>query len=1024
MLRYEQLQRDLDDRIDDEDKVANLEDEAVRIGRELLSHDLAPDTLRHVQVCLAVDLVRRFRRRGTSALADLEDAIELGRARVRAGDERSWVSDRVNLASALLTSWEERERADHLQECLDLLEPALADEGVGEEGRALIAANLATVYAKRFAFRRDPADLERAIATYRIVLDTAGQDDAAGTRANLALALLDAHRNGLGPPGCLDEAVRLMADGPGAPLRARSEANWWDTLAQVRLAQFERDGVAGHLEEAGAAMARALALLPADHPGRAGYLGTAAVLDFAHFEHRGGRGRLDSAIARALEARTGAGPSPQDLAVLANQICLTVTERFDHDGNRDDLDQAVYLAREVLATGTRLDIELALRVNLAHALHRRFELTGEREDLTDGITCVLPVLAERREPSPARATALAALAGLYETKALTLWQDGRTALARSDLDQAVRYTGEALATLPDGSPDTVIHLASLANLLSSRASLTDSAEDFEAALDHYERVLERAEEGSPAHARIAYTLGNHYAARGERTGPPGHLADLQRACDLWDEALAAEQPFVSQFAGQRLGDLAFQFHLWDKCELALTHSLDAARTLTTLRPRRQDRERARLAVQGVAAMAAVAAVRAGAPERAVVHLEQGAATLLAEAAGRPAERVAFDDVVAAARELGGPLVYWAATYGGGAALIVTEDGTVTPVGLAVTTEEVDEVLDELRGVFTTDGTAGSPADPDAQLEHWNRAVGTVMAWTWRTLVADVVEVLDRAGALDGARTVGLVPVGRLAALPLTVAHDPRGRGLFERAVPCLLPNGRSIGPAEPWPSEPRAAVVCDAGEGTDHLPAVASEARRVASCYARAERHVVTSAGSARQGRALRRTKVRAEVRAEARAAGTERPAAGHPDGETARFLARLEDVDVAHLACHFTIDFEEPLASVLRFGTGIPLAGLLGRTLPSRVHVVLGVCDAALTGTRLPDEAIGPAPLLLAAGARSVLAALWPVDDETAPELMADYHRRLARGVPPATALAETQRHVRASLPLALWASFVHTGR
>src|SRR5690606_16326435 len=201
---------------------------------------------------------------------------------------------------------------------------------------------------------------------------------------------------------------------------------------------------------------------------------------------------------------------------------------------------------------------------------------------------------------------------------------------RADLDQAVRYAREALEVTPEGSPDVVVYSASLASLLSSRASLTDSTEDFESALGHYERALERAEESSPTRARIAYTLGNHYAARGELTGPPGHLADLQRACDLWDEALAAAQPFVSQFAGQRLGDLAFQFHLWDKCELALTYALDAARTLTTLRPRRQDRERARLAVQGVAAMAAVAAVRAGAPERAVVHLEQGAATLLAE----------------------------------------------------------------------------------------------------------------------------------------------------------------------------------------------------------------------------------------------------------------------------------------------------------------------------------------------------------------------------------------------------------
>ncbi|MEU7381049.1 MULTISPECIES: CHAT domain-containing protein [unclassified Streptomyces] len=67
---------------------------------------------------------------------------------------------------------------------------------------------------------------------------------------------------------------------------------------------------------------------------------------------------------------------------------------------------------------------------------------------------------------------------------------------------------------------------------------------------------------------------------------------------------------------------------------------------------------------------------------------------------------------------------------------------------------------------------------------------------------------------------------------------------------------------------------------------------------------------------------------------------------------------------------------------------------------------------------------VVASAGARSVLAALWPVDDETAPDLMADHHRRPARGVPPAAAPAQAQRHASGTLPPAPWASFVHVGR
>jgi tetratricopeptide (TPR) repeat protein len=1017
VLHYEHLQQALDDNLDNEDKLADLDDESVQVGRELLALTLDADTRRRVEVCLAVDLVRRFRRRGETALADLEDAITLGHARVRAGDASTWVTDRVNLASALLTSWEERERADHLEECVALLAPALADEGVDDEGRAAIASNLATAYSRRFALHRDPADLERAITTFRIVLTDPDRDTVTGTRANLALALLAAHGAGVGTGDPLDEAVLLMRDEPTLPMRAHDEANWWDTLAQVRLAQFEREGHDKHLQEAGTAMARALGLLPADHPGRAGYLGTAAALDFARYGHRGDRHELDTAITRAQEARKRGRLSSQDLAILANQICLTITERFEHDGNRDDLDQAISLAREALGAGTRLDIEMALRINLAHALHQRFELAHERKDLTDGIASLLRVLGKRRAPSPERAVALAAAGSMYESKALALWSDGQVRTAVADLDQAVRYARQALKLTPQASPDSVIYLMNLASRLSSRAELTDSPENFEEAIACYEKALDQAEETSSAYARIAYTLGCHYASRAERTGPPAHLPDLQRACDLWDDALTAEQPYITQFAGQRLGDVAFQFHLWDKCEQALALSLDAARALTALRPHLVDRERARLAVQGTAAMAALAAARAEAPEQAVVHLEQASATLLAEAAGLPAETVVFDDIVAAARRLDGPLVYWAATYAGGVALIVAGDGVVTPVFLDVTTTEIDEVLASLREAFETQNTADGPNDADTQLDRWNAAVEEAVNWTWHTLIAEVVTTMDTAGVLTGASAVGLVPVGRIAALPLTVARTREGEALFERTVPCVLPNARSIGHAEPWPTAPRATVICDAGEGTDHLPAIESEAHRVASCYVNAEELVSAPTGAPSPSRVLRRNMTPSQGSGSSAAAQTD------GSGVADAFLTHLRDADVAHVACHFTIDFEDPFNSLLCFGTGVRLADLFGRKLPSPVHLVLGVCDAALTGTRLPDEAIGPAPLLLMAGARSVLAALWPIDDETAPDLMADYHQRLARGEPPASALAHTQRAVSATLPIALWASFIHVG-
>jgi CHAT domain-containing protein len=74
---------------------------------------------------------------------------------------------------------------------------------------------------------------------------------------------------------------------------------------------------------------------------------------------------------------------------------------------------------------------------------------------------------------------------------------------------------------------------------------------------------------------------------------------------------------------------------------------------------------------------------------------------------------------------------------------------------------------------------------------------------------------------------------------------------------------------------------------------------------------------------------------------------------------------------------------------------------------VVLSACDSgqrALGGrglAELPgDDLFGLQAALFEAGARSVVGALWPVDDRVAPGIMARLHEGLAAGVAPDLAL------------------------
>ena len=115
-------------------------------------------------------------------------------------------------------------------------------------------------------------------------------------------------------------------------------------------------------------------------------------------------------------------------------------------------------------------------------------MARDRRDLSQGIATIVPAL-RLRAPSPERAIALNAAGMLYESKALTARADGDAHTARTDLDQAIRYTREALALTREESQDSVIYLSNLASRLALRAELTGSGHDLDEAISRHETTL-------------------------------------------------------------------------------------------------------------------------------------------------------------------------------------------------------------------------------------------------------------------------------------------------------------------------------------------------------------------------------------------------------------------------------------------------------------------------------------------------------------------------------------------------------
>jgi CHAT domain-containing protein len=118
--------------------------------------------------------------------------------------------------------------------------------------------------------------------------------------------------------------------------------------------------------------------------------------------------------------------------------------------------------------------------------------------------------------------------------------------------------------------------------------------------------------------------------------------------------------------------------------------------------------------------------------------------------------------------------------------------------------------------------------------------------------------------------------------------------------------------------------------------------------------------------------------------------------------LRALDGAKLAHIAAHGAHEPENALFSRLEMTDGALYAHeMAGLKQPPR-QVVFAACELALNRIRPGDEALGFASALLASGSRTVIAPLSRVGDQASAAAMDDYHRSLAGGASPATALAD----------------------
>jgi CHAT domain-containing protein len=258
------------------------------------------------------------------------------------------------------------------------------------------------------------------------------------------------------------------------------------------------------------------------------------------------------------------------------------------------------------------------------------------------------------------------------------------------------------------------------------------------------------------------------------------------------------------------------------------------------------------------------------------------------------------------------------------------------------------------------------------------AVRTEAAWLDAALLAPL-----RSVAGEKAHSIVVVPDRFLEAVPWALLCDGvRGPWLMEEADLTVAPS------AEVWlrdtrrfttaaQSAPRLLAVSSSGGGTtEALEQSDDEARAIASLY--------------RTGDVL-----------------TDREATAD------RFLRDSSQYDVIHFAGHARSD---SAGGALLFAPGAGGNDTLSAHDIAAQHfnrirlVVLAACGTASGDDERLDGVPTLARAFLEAGAPSVVAALWPIDDEEAAALGREFHRALGQSGNPAAALRVAQRFMLSS--------------
>jgi CHAT domain-containing protein len=155
-------------------------------------------------------------------------------------------------------------------------------------------------------------------------------------------------------------------------------------------------------------------------------------------------------------------------------------------------------------------------------------------------------------------------------------------------------------------------------------------------------------------------------------------------------------------------------------------------------------------------------------------------------------------------------------------------------------------------------------------------------------------------------------------------------------------------------------------------------------------------------------------------------------EGTKRQVMKAMEECNWAHLACHGAQRQDEPTKSGLILEDGhLMLEEITKINLPKAEFAYLSACQTNTGEETLSDEAVHIAGGMLLAGYRGVVATMWSIHDDLAPDVADEFYRRIMEGegrpdnrrAAEALHFAVQKLRKRGDVPLTSWIPFVHLG-